>query len=133
MPRLGRSRPASAYLFIGRKPQPQGTAHTATASLTVTPSFSAGRVRGKYRTGALTVTPSFAAAGVRGKYRTGSLAVSPSFSAARLQNHVRAGSLIVAPSFSAALDNVAFQRQRRKLPQGSLSALAALSKEDIKL
>lgn len=38
-----------------------------------------------------------------------------------------------APSFSAALDNVAFQRQRRKLPQGSLSALAALSKEDIKL
>ena len=38
-----------------------------------------------------------------------------------------------APCFTAALDNVAFQRQRRKLPQGSLSALAALSKEDIKL
>ena len=38
-----------------------------------------------------------------------------------------------APSFTAALDDVAFQRQRRKLPQGSLSALAALSKEDIKL
>ena len=38
-----------------------------------------------------------------------------------------------APTFSAALDNVAFQRQRRKLPHGSLSALAALGKEDIKL
>jgi len=38
-----------------------------------------------------------------------------------------------SPSLASALDNLAFQRQRRKLPQGSLSALAALSKEDIKL
>lgn len=38
-----------------------------------------------------------------------------------------------APSFTSALDKVAFQRQRRKLPLGSLSALAALSKEDAKL
>ena len=35
-----------------------------------------------------------------------------------------------SPSFTAALDNVAFQRQRRQVPQGSLSALTALSKED---
>jgi len=41
--------------------------------------------------------------------------------------------LAQAPSFTAALDNVAFKRQRRKLPQGSLSALAALSKEEIEL
>ena len=35
--------------------------HTATASLTVTPSFSAARTRGKYRTGSLAVSPSFSA------------------------------------------------------------------------
>lgn len=46
----------------------------------------------------------------------------------------RANDLLAhAPSFTEALDNIAFQRQHRKLPQGSLSALAALSKEDIKL
>jgi len=38
-----------------------------------------------------------------------------------------------APSFTSGLNNIAFQRQRQKLPPGSLSALAALSKEDIKL
>ena len=38
-----------------------------------------------------------------------------------------------APSFIAALDSVAFQRQRRKLPPGSLSALSELSKEETKL
>jgi hypothetical protein len=42
---------------------PGGTSHTATASLTVTPSFSAGRTRGRYRAGALAVTPSFHAVG----------------------------------------------------------------------
>lgn len=60
---------------------PSGTSHTATASLTVTPTFSASRTRGRYRTGSLTVTPSFTAARTRGKYRTGLLTVSPSFSA----------------------------------------------------
>ena len=43
------------------------------------------------------------------------------------------GLLSRAPSFTEALDDIAFHRQHRKLPQGSLSALAALSKEDIKL
>ena len=38
-----------------------------------------------------------------------------------------------APSFQAALDGVAFHRERANLPQGSGSALATLSKEDIKL
>lgn len=40
-----------------------GVNHNATASLTVTPSFSAARTRGRYRTGALTVTPSLSASG----------------------------------------------------------------------
>jgi hypothetical protein len=80
---------------------PGGTAHNATAALTVTPSFSAARARGKYRTAALTVTPSSSAARVRGKYRTGSLAVPPSFSATRITAHVRTAALTVAPSFSA--------------------------------
>ena len=82
--------------------QAGGTSHTATAALTITPVFSAGRTRGKFRTGALTVTPSFSAARARGKYRTGSLTVTPSFSAARLINHGRHASLLVVPSFSAA-------------------------------
>lgn len=58
-----------------------GASHTATASLTVTPSFTAGRTRGRYR--------------------TGSLAVTPSFTAGRTAAHVRSGSLTVAPSFRA--------------------------------
>lgn len=43
-------------------PSGGGTPHTATASLTVTPGHSAGRTRGRYRTGTLGVTPSFHAA-----------------------------------------------------------------------
>jgi hypothetical protein len=46
----------------------------------------------------------------------------------------RANSLLArSPSFKAALDSIAFERQRPNLPQGSQSALATLSKEDIKL
>ena len=58
-----------------------GAAHTATAALTVTPSFSAARTRGKYRTGALTVTPSFSAARVQVHVRTAALTVTPVFRA----------------------------------------------------
>jgi hypothetical protein len=78
-----------------------GTARTATASLTVTPSFTAARTRGTYRTGILTVTPSFSAARTRGRYRTGTLTVTLSFSAARVHGHSRAASLLVAPEFTA--------------------------------
>ena len=46
----------------------------------------------------------------------------------------RANALLArASSVEAALDGVAFSRQRSNLPQGSQSALATLSKEDIKL
>jgi hypothetical protein len=38
-----------------------------------------------------------------------------------------------APSFKAALDDVAFQRQRSQLSEGTRSALATLNKEEIKL
>jgi hypothetical protein len=79
-----------------------GTPHTATAALTVTPSFSAPRVRGKYRTASLTVTPSFTAARTPGKYRTAALTVTPSFAATRLHIHGRTAGLVVDPSFSAA-------------------------------
>jgi len=78
---------------------PGGTPHTATAALTVTPSFSAARTRGKYRTGALTVTPSFSAARTRGKYRTSSLLVTPAFGAAGARGRYRAGALEVVPAF----------------------------------
>jgi hypothetical protein len=93
---------SKGYAGIWTAVIPGGTAHTATASLTVTPSFSAGRQRGKYRTGALTVTPSFSAVRARGTYRTAALTVTPSFSAARQRGKYRTGSLTVVPSFSAA-------------------------------
>jgi hypothetical protein len=80
---------------------PAGSPHTATAALTVTPSFTAARVRGKYRTGALTVTPVFSAARTRGKYRTAALIVTSSFSAARTRGKHRTAGLTVTPSFSA--------------------------------
>ncbi len=80
---------------------PGGVSHTATASLTVTPGFSAGRARGKYRAGALTVTPSFSAGRTRGHYRAGTLLVVPAFGAARSMAHVRQASLLVTPSFLA--------------------------------
>ena len=79
-----------------------GTPHTSTAALTVTPVFSAGRTRGKYRTGALTVTPSFSAVRARGTYRTAALTVTPSFTAGRQRGKYRTGSLTVVPSFDAA-------------------------------
>jgi len=52
----------NGYSGIWTAALPGGTAHTATASLTVTPSFSAARTRGHSRTGSLAVTPSFRAA-----------------------------------------------------------------------
>ena len=99
---------AGANNWVDIEVTASGTAHTATAALTVTPTFSAARARGKYRTGALTVTPAFTAARVRGKYRTGSLAVPPSFSATRTTAHVRTAALTVAPSFSAISAGGAF-------------------------
>ena len=78
-----------------------GTSHTATASLTVTPSFTAARTRGKYRTASLTPGPSFTADQVHGHYQTASLTVTPSFTAARIQAHTRAAALAVDPSFRA--------------------------------
>jgi hypothetical protein len=81
-----------------------GTPHTGTAALTVTPAFSAARVRGKYRTAALTVTPAFSATGSKNgsaKTATAALTVVPVFSAARLQAHVRSAALTVTPQFSA--------------------------------
>lgn len=80
-----------------------GLSHNATASLTVTPSFTAARTRGTYRTGSLTVVPAFRAARIRGKYRTAALTVNPAFAAARTAGRYRTGSLTVAPAFSTAL------------------------------
>ena len=86
---------AAALVTIGLG----GASHTATAALTVTPSFSAAPTRGRFRTGALTVTPSFSAARTRGRNRTAALTVTPSFSAARTRGHYRTAALTVAPSF----------------------------------
>ena len=94
--------PAWVGFTIGLKLAGGGTAHTATASLAVTPSFSAARTRGTYRTGSLTATPSFSASRVHGHYRTSSLTVAPSFSASRTRGTYRTGSLAVAPSFAAS-------------------------------
>lgn len=78
-----------------------GTPHTRTASLTVTPSFTASRTRGKFRTGSLAVAPSFSASRTMAHVRRGSLLVPVSFSASRQVAHVRTGTLLVVPSFRA--------------------------------
>jgi hypothetical protein len=81
-----------------------GTSHTATASLTVTPSFTAAASKGgaaHTATAALTLTPSFTAQASRGHSRTASLALSPSFATARSQAHVRGAALTLAPAFTA--------------------------------
>jgi hypothetical protein len=107
-----------------------GTAHSASASLTVTPTFSAAP-SARTRSASLTVTPTFSAAGadvppnallledgtpilledgtplldesnVTGSHTaSASLTVTPSFSAAPHAAHVAAASLTVTPSFSA--------------------------------
>jgi Domain of unknown function (DUF4082) len=86
--------------WIDVEVKPSGTAHTATAALTVTPAFSAARTRGRYRTASLTVTPSFSAARTRGRYRTAALTVTPAFSAARTAARYRTAALTVTPSFA---------------------------------
>lgn len=77
------------------------TAKTATAALTVTPSFSAGRLHVHGRSAALSVTPSFSASRVRLRNRTAALAVTPAFSASRLRVHGRHAGLTVTPVFTA--------------------------------
>jgi hypothetical protein len=77
-----------------------GIAHTATASLALTPSFTASRTRGKYRASTLAVTPSFTAVRTRGKYRTASTTVTPAFTAARIHGKYRTASLAVTPGLT---------------------------------
>lgn len=79
-----------------------GVAHTATASLTVTPSLSAARQRGTYRTASLTVTPTRTAARTRGTYRTAALTVTPALAAARTAARFRQAHLTPALAFTAA-------------------------------
>jgi hypothetical protein len=57
-------------------------AHTATASLTVTPAFSAAPAHVHARTASLTVTPVLSAAPAHSQHGTASLTVTPVFSAA---------------------------------------------------
>jgi hypothetical protein len=79
-----------------------GTPHTDTASLTVTPSFTATAAHGHFATAALTVTPSFATTRVHGHNPTTALTVTPVFGTARVQGHVRAGNhLGIVPGFHA--------------------------------
>ena len=71
-----------------------GTPHTATAALTVTPSFTATAVktsRNNTATAALTVTPVFSAARAQGHARSAALTVTPRFSAAASGGAARAG------------------------------------------
>lgn len=98
------SSPGSAYAYaesIGSAPgwtaaiaaitAGGGTAHTATASLTVTPSFSAARVRGKYRAGLLQVVPAFASARQVAHVRAAALAVLPRFTETHTGGAARGG------------------------------------------
>ena len=97
-----------------------GTSHTATASLTVTPSLSAARTRGQFRTAALTVTPSLSASGTQGHSRTGSLAVTPALSADAGRGHARSAALTATPALSAS-------GQHGHARQGTLTVTPALT------
>jgi hypothetical protein len=74
-----------------------GTAHTATAALTVTPSFSATAVRASRNntaTAALTVTPSFSVTRTQAHARSAALTVTPRFSAQRSGGVQSSGSVV---------------------------------------
>lgn len=77
-----------------------GTPHTATSSLTVTPSFANTRVLAHFRTSALTVTPSLTAVRLHTQFRIASLTVTPAFAVTRLQTHNRTATLNVVPRFT---------------------------------
>lgn len=79
-----------------------GASHTATASLSVSPSVTAARTRGHSRTGTLAVTPSLSASRTLGHSRTASRPVSPSVAASRTAGRFRTTSRPVAPSVTTA-------------------------------
>lgn len=93
--------PATAYgannIWLDVEVSTGGTAHTATVSLTVTPSVSVARTRGKYRTVSVPVAPSVSVARTRGKYRTVAATVTPQVAVGRARGHYRTVSVPVAP------------------------------------
>ena len=79
-----------------------GTSHTATASLTVTPSRTATGTHAHFRTGSLTVTPARTAAPRHAHFRTASLSAAPSLTAVSHHVHTRSASLTVTPTRTAS-------------------------------
>ena len=77
-----------------------GTPHTATASLTVTPSRTANRTRAATRTASLTPSLSFTAARRRAAFRTAALTVTPSLTVSRTASRHVTAALNVAVSRS---------------------------------
>ena len=106
MARLGRSKPAKTYLYLGRPARATGGPQTRGAALTVTPSFSTTTVLVQFRTAALTVTPSFSAGTVLQQFRTAALTVTPTFHATGTNLQTRTAALTVTPSFTAAAGKV---------------------------
>lgn len=84
---------------------PAAGSHTASASLTVTPAFSATRSHTQFRSASLTVTPVLSVSRTGSHPRTASLTVTPSLAAAGTGGppvFLTSASLTVTPSFSAA-------------------------------
>jgi hypothetical protein len=78
-----------------------GTPHTATAALTVTPSFAAAATKARVAAAALTVHPAFAVARAVAHVRSAALTVRPSFAAAASGGAITAGSGPVLPLLAA--------------------------------
>lgn len=78
-----------------------GTAHTATASLTVTPSRSVSTVHGHFRTASLTVVPVRSNAVTQQHVRAASLTVTPVRQAVRHASHIVTANLSAVPSVHA--------------------------------
>lgn len=121
----------NGYSGVWTAQVPSGASHTATAALTVTPSFSAARSHGQHRSASLTVVPAFSAARARGRVRAASLTVVPSFSAAKVHGQHRTASLTVHPGFSAAR-RAGHSRTGSLLVVPSFAAVAAVAAPVVK-
>lgn len=81
---------------------------TRGATLSVTPAISAGRTRGRTRGGTSSIVPSFLGGRVRGRTRSASQGVAPTLSAGRVRGRVRGATRGETPTFSAGRDHGRF-------------------------
>lgn len=93
--------PGQFYWVIAGVTPIQSTAHTAGATVTLSPSASAGRTRGRLRHALASILPAFIAGRSHGQSRHAALQVSPVVHVTGVRGRTRAASVTVAPSRAA--------------------------------